>query len=352
MKNQGTQEKLIGMAIDGAFFIDDISYRAEKAILSYDYWGMDIDPLFLLRKGRVFKSKRDAIERHEEIRSLLLPFNDDRIFDKDSGKLLIDINDETIRAQYNIVMYGDVPEFWTISLSHDVDSKSGFAIKCMDYGCDEGFTICDIVGFDCCHFIDVNVYPAILFATKEEAEAALEKVEPLLHEEPQHMFSWVDDFYFWVNMKNGYFSRESSRRLPSLIWNTYCPFIYAGDSRSYSGMETILRSGEGLYKKSNTEYDYERGFELVMRTDGSEWHFRDNKVSINNTWLPVSVLFPIIGISTQADLLETFGVETEKVVLNKDNYKDYVDRTLAFPVEKVFTEVFVDEDTNKTITNI
>lgn len=331
------EEYILRTIKDGnAFFVEEIFHNLEWAIQEVNYGRANWNDWYLsfhLQKGRMFLTKEEAVARHEEIRSLLLPFNDDRIFDKDSGKLLIDVEDESVRNQYNIKTDADSPEFWTISLSHDVHSKSGFEIKCLYY--DDG-------SFMYYYYSDESCFdPAILFATQEEAEAALEKVEPLLQEQPHSLFYWMDDYY--LNMENGYFCRESSRNLPKLLWDTYFPNHPHYDSKIFSEMKSVLGSDEGLYKKSNSKH----GIELVMRTDGAEWHFRDNLVMINNEWLPISVLFPMIGIHAQSDLYRDFGIETEKVVLNKDNYKDYIGRILALPVENFWHEDFVYEDTGE-----
>ncbi|MBQ0142342.1 MAG: hypothetical protein KBT06_06020, partial [Prevotellaceae bacterium] len=338
MKMYGTKDEYVLRTIKDrvVFLIYNISHNPEEAIREThrpNNCRNDNFLSFFIQKGRMFLSEDEAVARHEEIRSLLLPFNDDRIFDKDSGKLLIDVKDESVRTHYNVETDKNIPVFWTISLSFDAHSKSGFAIQRLYYD-DRGFKECY-----------VHVYlpfdPAILFATQEEAEAALEKVEPLLHEKPHSLSYWVNDYYFCVNMEDGCFCRESSQNLPWLLWNTYFPNRSNDDSKIFSEMNSVLDSDEGLYKKSNSKHS----IELVMRTDGAEWHFRDNLVLINNEWLPISVLFPVIGIHTQLDLYRAFGIETEKVTLIKDNYKDYVGRILASPVVKVWHDDSVNEGT-------
>ena len=340
MKKYRNKEQYITRRINDykVFILFDICFNTESFGIDYiQSCFADWYIYYLLQKGRIFLSKEEAVARHEEIRSLLLPYNDDRIYDKENGRLLIDPTDESIRKIYNIEIDEEgTPEFWTITLSDDDCSKTGFKVEKLYYNYNNsGFIYVEWNGEE------YDFEPAILFATQRDAMSALERVEPLLQEQPHSLFYWMDDYY--LNMGNGYFCRESSRNLPKLLWDTYFPNHPHYDSKIFSEMRSVLDSDEGLYKKSNSKYD----IELVMRTDGTELNFRDNTVLINDEWLPISVLFPMIGIHTQSDLYRAFGIETEKVVLNKDNYKDYIGRILALPVENVYIESFVNEVTGE-----
>ena len=66
--------------------------------------------------------------------------------------------------------------------------------------------------------------------------------------------------------------------------------------------------------------------------------------------LPVTTLLRAIGLETDKDIIETFGVQTDEVKVNKTNLAKVKGRKLAAPVVKFSIEEFNDEQTGEVTT--
>ena len=65
--------------------------------------------------------------------------------------------------------------------------------------------------------------------------------------------------------------------------------------------------------------------------------------------LPVTTLLRAIGLESDKDIIEIFGL-AEEIKVNKTNLKKAIGRKLAARVLKTWTEDFVDEDTGEVVT--
>ena len=62
--------------------------------------------------------------------------------------------------------------------------------------------------------------------------------------------------------------------------------------------------------------------------------------------LPVTTLLRAIGLETEKEIIETFGL-AEEVKVNKTNMKDAIGRTLAGRISRTWVQDYVDEDTGE-----
>ena len=65
--------------------------------------------------------------------------------------------------------------------------------------------------------------------------------------------------------------------------------------------------------------------------------------------MPVTTLLRAIGLESDKDIIEIFGL-AEEIKVNKTNLKKVVGRKLAARVLKTWVEDFVDEDTGEVVT--
>lgn len=331
---------LIAIDENKRFALYDIYRNPEQG--TYDTMCVgDVDSF--INHGRLFRSVEDALARHEAIKSIFQLHNNNVIFNAETGEMLINTSDDGMLKRHGIVKdKDDNLVLWTLSLSHfEEDVHHGVATA--------GLFAVQVLYKDGT-FLVPNFWepeeleqapaPPVLFATYHEAEEAIDNIKPMLDDKPHPIDYWLSEDLFRVDLDERCFYRDSSKNLPDFFFDTYAPELNKQDSRVYAKLREIVECDEGLYLKAGSNF----GIEVVIRGTDTEWHFRGDKVLVENRWIPIKNLYSSLGINTETSLLEAFNVNTETVVLTSENLHEYVGRTLATSVFYKWIEEFVDED--------
>lgn len=327
------------------FALYDICQNPKHGIDNCTFVG-DVDSF--INHGRLFLSFEDALACHETMKPVFQSQNNSEIFDAETGEMLINPADEEFLKLHSIGkdQNGNLM-LWTLSLSvfkadtHYAMATAGLFIKSIIYS-EKSFLAPNIWNP---YELEATPAPVVLFATRQEAEKALEIVKLQLNEKPHTIDYWLTEEWFRVNLDERCFLRGSSENLPDFFFDTYAPELDKQDSRMYAMMKEIVVCKEGLYLKSKSNFN----IEMVLRTTDGEWHFRNDKVLFDNNWLSIEALYPFLGVTGEASILQAFGIRTETVVLTQENICEYIGRTLASPVYQRWMEDFVDEDTGDIV---